>query len=107
MEISISNVIINYFLLHADVNVLSFEKLQCLVNKLQQHFNIIITDNDKNGIFIVQQLCQDFLSIDDEHNIIQNNILDYLDNLQPIYEWFSFRQWDRSQQYYEIIKNFQ
>lgn len=35
MEVSISNVIINYFLLHADVNVLPFEKLQRLANELQ------------------------------------------------------------------------
>lgn len=106
MEVSVSNVIINYFLLHTDIDILKYSDLQALIKQLQQQFNIIIVDNDIKGINIVQQLCSDFLQIDAEYNIIQNNILDYLDELQPIYEWFSFREWQKSHQYYALIKKF-
>ena len=107
MEISVSNVVINYFLLHNDNQLLPYAKLQELIKGIEQNFNVIITDNDKHGLTTVQQLCSDFLNIDDNYNLIQENILNYLEELQPIYEWFSFRQWERSQQYYEFIKNFE
>lgn len=106
MEVSISNVIINYFLLHVDENFLSYEKLQELINLIQQKFHITITDNDKNGIISVQRLCSDFLNIDQQMNLTQENILDYLEELQPIYQWVSFKQWKYSPQYYDVIRKF-
>lgn len=107
MEVSISNVIVNYFLLHTDVNVLTYQKLQELIELLEDKFNIIIVDNDKHGISNIQQLCSDFLSIDEQLNLIQENILNYLEQLQPIYEWYSFREWQYSEQYYLTIKEFE
>lgn len=107
MEISASNIIINYFLLHNDIKTLSYAKLTELIDKIQTAFHVSVVGIQKKDIQTIQHLCSDFIIIDDDGNIYQNNILDYLQELQPVYQWISFRKWKYEQDYYNLIKNFE
>ena len=42
MEISASNIIINYFLLHNDIKTLSYAKLTELIDKIQTAFHVSV-----------------------------------------------------------------
>lgn len=106
MDISISNIIINYFLLHNDLNQLQYIKLKQLINIIRQKFHVTISDDNEMGLILTKQLFNDFLEIDKNKTIYQNNILDYLQELQPIYAWISIGQWQKQQQYYKTIKDF-
>lgn len=106
MEISIANIIINYFLLHPNEKILKHKDLQEIIKQIQNHFKVDIIDNNVWGLEIIKNLCSDFLIIDEQCNIYQNNISDYMIQLQPIHEWLSFGIWKRSQEYYTLIENY-
>lgn len=106
MEIAASNIIINYFLLHNDVKCLTFDKLNNLINQISDTFHVKIVDANKKELKMFVQLCSDFLYMDNDCNIYQKNILDYLEEIEPIYEWFSFVNWKHDQEYYNLIRKF-
>ena len=106
MQISISNVIINYFLTHPEVQVLDRITLSSLVNKIQDAFAVRVTDFSYYGLKETVEIFNDFLSLDNDCSIIQKNILDYLDDLEPVYEYLSFNQWNKQYQYYKLIRQF-
>lgn len=106
MQISISNVIINYFLTHPEVQVLDQNTLSSLVNKIQETFDVRVADFSQYGLKKTIEIFNDFLSIDNDSSIIQKNILNYLDSLEPVYEYLSFNQWNKQYQYYKLIRQF-
>lgn len=105
MNLSISNVIINYFLLHEDVKVIKNEDLIKLSNEIENKFNVKINFS-KEDIKLTVDLCEDFLEVDENCNIKQDGITKYLDTLEPVYQWFGVHDWDRTQEYYNFLKKY-
>lgn len=105
MNLSISNVIINYFLLHEDIKLLKNEDLIKLSNEIENKFKVKISFS-KEDIKLTVGLCEDFLSIDDNYNISQDGISKYLDTLEPVYQWFGIHDWDQTQEYYNFLKKY-
>lgn len=105
MNLSISNVIINYFLLHEETKRLNLSELNKISSELEKTFDVKI-NSSKEEIRLVVDLCEDFLQIDEDGNILQDGITDYLDSLEPVCEWFGVGDWEKAQDYYSFLKNF-
>lgn len=106
MQISISNVIINYFLTHSDTNELTYDQLNKLVYKIKDQFCVDVIDHNYQGVLITVNICNDFLTIDNNKTIHQSNILDFLEQLEPVYQHSKFQKWEKEFDYYKLIRQF-
>lgn len=74
---------------------------------IKQKFSVNIIDCSVDEIKNMIVVFSDFLSIDENLTIYQNNILEYLDQLQPVCQRFGSQHWENEYIYYDYIRNFQ
>lgn len=105
MNLSVTNIIINYFLLHEDVHIIKNKDLEKLSKEIENNFNVKVNVS-KEDIRLFVNLCEDFLHFDQDENICQDGITNYLESLEPVCEWFGISDWKYSQKYYNFLKNY-
>ena len=106
MDVSVYNIVVNYFLINPQKKSLSYQQLKLLIDGVKKNLCVNIVDQTVDDIKNMVIVFSDFLSIDSNLTIYQHDILQYLDELQPVCQRFGEQKWENQYNYYNYIRQF-